>query len=45
MTPPDRGAVQQAIETRQRRTVMRAQGLSDMEIEAVLESEYQARRK
>jgi uncharacterized protein YdaU (DUF1376 family) len=37
-------AVQQAIETRQRREAMKASGMSDAEIESVFDREYEARR-
>lgn len=44
-TAPASGAVQQAIETRRRRAEMSAAGMSDDEIEAVFEAEYEARKR
>jgi hypothetical protein len=40
----DPNAVRQAIETRQRREAMKAEGFSDEEIESMFEREYEARR-
>lgn len=44
VTPPESAAVTQAMETRRRRAEMQAKGMSDDEIEAVFEREYQERR-